>query len=374
MTVRSTISTNGNRVVLIYVRAVSGGAGKNAVRYANILAEIGFDVILTCGSAPDVGQFGLSGKARLVVFKTRKNLSAVRPLRRLLATETPDICLVVDASNLHAALLSLSAAPRRPVLILREALSTRERLEMRGPLMRVIKRMIHRIGYVRCDHVIALTRAMVAEHTGYWRVPAHKVVHIPNGVPICPADGNKARLRDDLILCVARLEVQKDIGTLLKAFALLRERRDVRLAIAGTGRLGEALRQEARELGIGAHVDFLGHVDATAPLYARARLAVLTSLWEGFPNVVIEALAQGTPVVATCTPGAVEILRDGAAGMLCNLHDPEDLARKMDAALSHDWDRAAIRARAMEFSEDRLSQRISALFEPYLSDPASPTR
>lgn len=354
--------------IVIYVRAISGGAGKNAVKYANILARAGHDVVLTCGKAPALGQFIPDAAVRLHVFDTRRNLAAVPHLRRILARDAPDICLVVDASNLPAMLLALSAHPRRPKLILREALSTWQRLQTRGPVMRRIKARIHALGYRRCDHVIALTQDMRGELVRQWGVAEDRISLIPNGiaVPVVPLNVPKASRRT--VLCVSRLEEQKDIPTLLKAFAIVRKSVDCDLVIAGEGRLRGVLGAQAKALGIADHVGFRGHVSDTAPIYAEAEVVVLSSLWEGFPNVIIEALAQATPVVATRTPGAVEILQGTACGLLSNLGDPDDLAEKLVQALSQHWERGALIARAREYSDERLTQRVVELFENFSKD------
>ncbi len=350
--------------IVIYVRAISGGAGKNAVKYANILAAHGNDVILTCGHAPSLNQYVPDHSVQLEVFGTRRNLSAVAPLRRILAQYHPDICLVVDASNLPAMLLSLSACNIRPKLILREALSTWERTQMRGLVMRKFKWLIHKFGYRQCNLVIALTQKMVTELRTHWGVAADQIALIPNGVSIAKNPKPEAEREANRIVCVARLEQQKDIATLLRAFAIARQSVACNLSIAGTGRLEKDLKTLAKTLEIDRHVDFLGHVDDIETLYAKAHLAVLSSLWEGFPNVVIEALSQGTPVVATRIPGAVEILENTGAGLLCEIGDAKDLADKILQALSQDWDRTAIHNRAFYFSDEKLAERVIAAVTP----------
>lgn len=349
--------------IFIYVRSISGGAGKNAVKYANILARAGHNVVLTCGQAPAVGQFIPDAAVRLHIFDTRRNLSAVPHLRRILTRDAPDICLVVDASNLPAMLLALPAHPRRPHLILREALSTWQRLQTRGPVMRHIKAIIHALGYRRCDHVIALTQEMRRELVSQWGVQEVKISLIPNGIAVPEMPMNVPDKGRRIVLCVSRLEDQKDISTLLKAFSIVRKTVDCDLVIAGEGRLRSILGAQAKALGIADHVDFRGHVSDTAPLYAKAEVVVLSSLWEGFPNVIIEALAQAIPVVATSTPGAVEILQGGDCGLLSKMADPDDLAAKLVQALSQPWDRGALIARARNYSDDRLTQRVVALFK-----------
>ncbi len=344
--------------IVIYVNAISGGAGKNAVKYADILARGGYRVTLACGHAPSLDQFQPDAAVHIKVFGTRSKLLAIPHLRRVLALEAPQICLVVDASNMPAMLLALSACPIRPKLVLREALSTWQRLQMRGPVMRRIKWLIHTAGYRRCDKVIALTRDMKRELTTHWGLPEDRIALIPNGVDVAPMRASGTVRQDNLIVCVSRLEQQKDIATLLRAFAIVRKSVACRLAVAGTGRLQGALESLADTLKIARDVQFLGHVDDTATLYASARLVVLSSLWEGFPNVVIEALAQGTPVVSTRTPGAVEILENTKAGLLCDLGDAEDMAEKIMLALSLDWDETEILNCAALYSDSELTNNV----------------
>ncbi|HET7292544.1 MAG TPA: glycosyltransferase family 4 protein [Vicinamibacteria bacterium] len=113
-----------------------------------------------------------------------------------------------------------------------------------------------------------------------------------------------------LIVNVKRLHPLADHATLLDAFALVRrERGDARLAIAGSGETGPALRAQAARLGLDETVTFLGLVpnEALAPLQAAADLFVLSSILEATPTVALEALASGTPVVSTDNPGGLEL-------------------------------------------------------------------
>ena len=123
---------------------------------------------------------------------------------------------------------------------------------------------------------------------------------------------------------------QKNHALLLRAFALL-ERPDARLMLLGNGELEPDLRRLAAELGIADRVIFAGfHPDPT-PFYRTADLFVLSSDYEGFGNVIVEALACGTPVVSTdCPSGPAEILADGEFGALVPVGDAQALARAID--------------------------------------------
>jgi glycosyltransferase involved in cell wall biosynthesis len=132
-------------------------------------------------------------------------------------------------------------------------------------------------------------------------------------------------------ISVGRLTAQKDIGTLLLAFAVARSlglQDD--LVLAGDGELRASLEQLARDLNIVNHTHFLGHCPNPYPLIRRARALVLSSIWEGFAYVPIEAMALGVPVISTaCPSGPVEILGNGEFGLLVPPRDPPQLAQPM---------------------------------------------
>ena len=133
--------------------------------------------------------------------------------------------------------------------------------------------------------------------------------------PWFPANGAAPTV--PVLVFAGRLEVEKDLPTLLRAFALLRQGRDCRLLIIGDGRLRPAIESECAALGLGDAVDLPGWVPNPYPLLRRAALVVLSSVWDALPTVLIEALALGTPVVSTeCGAGPREILDGGRLGPL----------------------------------------------------------
>ncbi len=116
---------------------------------------------------------------------------------------------------------------------------------------------------------------------------------------------------------VGRLTAQKDFSTLLRAFALVRRRRQARLMIMGEGEDRPVLEALARELGIADDVALPGFRLGIHAFLARAAVFALSSAWEGLPTVVIEALALGRRVVSTdCPSGPREILQGGRFGRL----------------------------------------------------------
>ena len=173
--------------------------------------------------------------------------------------------------------------------------------------------------------------------------PADRLTVIPNAVDPAPFDRAEAS-RDTLgvpdgsflILYVGRLDVQKGLATLLDAFALALAARpdlDWRLALAGDGPERDRLRGLAASLGLSDRVHWLGHRADVPALLRAADLLVLPSLWEGMPNVVLEAMAARRAVVATAVEGTVDLVRPGATGWLVPPADPAPLsAALLDAA------------------------------------------
>jgi glycosyltransferase involved in cell wall biosynthesis len=111
-----------------------------------------------------------------------------------------------------------------------------------------------------------------------------------------------------------------------------------------------------------------GFVANPAPYYEHADLHVLSSTGEGLPTVLIESLAAGTPVVSTdCPSGPREILAAGEFGRLVPVGDPESMANAMQASLAAEHDRAALMARAQDFSVDKAASRYLELLLPDLA-------
>jgi glycosyltransferase involved in cell wall biosynthesis len=157
-----------------------------------------------------------------------------------------------------------------------------------------------------------------------------------------------------VILGVGRLTGQKDFATLVSAFALVRGRRPCRLLIIGEGEEREHLEALAAMLGVTDGLDLAGFKPNPLPFMREARLLVMSSRWEGFGNVLVEALFCGTPVVSTdCPHGPREVLADGKLGRLVPVADPQALAEAIVEALDKAPDPPRLKARAADFSAAR---------------------
>jgi glycosyltransferase involved in cell wall biosynthesis len=178
---------------------------------------------------------------------------------------------------------------------------------------------------------------------------------------------------EPVIVACGRLTEQKDYPTLLRAFATLRTGLKAKLIVCGDGPLRDQLTSLASALGLADSVDFIGFVKNPFAFLSRAGLFVLSSRWEGFANVVAEALACGTPVVATdCPSGPAEILDGGKFGLVVPPEDPDKLAAAMRAVLSDAALAAELRSgaqdRARSFSSEIIGERYACALASIFSN------
>jgi len=156
----------------------------------------------------------------------------------------------------------------------------------------------------------------------------------------------------------------KGFDILLQAFAILREKRPARLMIVGKGPAEDSFRCQARELGVADDFLLTGFVPNPAAYMARASLFVLSSRSEGFGNVLVEAMACGTPVVSTaCAGGPVEILENGLHGPLVPVEDPSALARAMIDRLAAPRGSEGLKNRAEIFRVERIVSQYRQILE-----------
>jgi len=152
------------------------------------------------------------------------------------------------------------------------------------------------------------------------------------------------------------------VDVILRAAAAVAPRQRFHLAILGEGEQRAALEQLAAELGIADRVFFLGFQPQPWLFVSKADLFVLSSRYEGFGNVLIEAMRQGVPVVSTdCPGGPSEILEDGRYGRLVPCGDEQALADAMEAALDDRPSPELLKARAEALSGDAPVRRYVEL-------------
>jgi glycosyltransferase involved in cell wall biosynthesis len=214
--------------------------------------------------------------------------------------------------------------------------------------------------YAGMDMLVANT-ADIAAWIGEQGWPADRIRYIPNFAAAGPGGAlDRATLDTSadapLLLSMGRLHPSKAHDVALLALALLP---DACLWIAGSGPLEAQLKRLAHELGVDGRVRFLGWRSDASALYRAADVVLFPSRFEPLGNVVIQAWAHGTPIVAAASAGPAALIRDGEDGLLAPVDDAESLAAAVarlldDGALYARLSSAGIARVAQDFGEDRV--------------------
>lgn len=225
--------------------------------------------------------------------------------------------------------------------------------------------------YRSADAVVAVSNGVAKDIEKFAKLPANSVKCIYNPSfspkileraqeePVHPwfFDGGQ-----EILLAAGRLHKQKAYDVLLRAMALVRHHRDVRLLVIGEGDERKSLEAMRDELGLKDAVDFAGFCANPFAAMARSKLLVMSSAWEGLPTVLIEAMACDLPIVTTdCPSGPSEILDNGTYGYLTPVGDPVALSKAILEAL--DNPKRGGPERAKVFSVEAAVQRYLEVLE-----------
>ncbi|MEF8982622.1 glycosyltransferase [Thiohalorhabdus sp.] len=353
------------RVAIFLSFSGDGGVERMMLNLAGAMARLGVAVDLVHGRSEGGHVAQAPEGVRMVPLGARHSLTSIPGLVRYLRRNRPDALLAAKDRGNRAALQAVRLARTGTPTGVRLGNNLSGVLQGRDPLHRRLRaRLMHR-AYQRADAIIAVSRGVAEDTAAVADLPREAIRVLPNPV-ITPAlhrragdppettwpEGDGARL-----LGVGRLDRQKDFATLLRAFARLRQRRPARLLILGEGPERPRLEALAADLGVADAVALPGFATNPYPALARADLFVLSSAWEGSPNALTEALALGTPAVATdCPSGPREILADGELGPLVPVGDADALADAMAATLADPPDPDRLRA-GVERYRDTASAR-----------------
>lgn len=296
----------------------------------------------------------------------------ILPLARYLRKARPDIVLAAMWPLTSAAVLSWRLAGKRGRLYLSDhiqlSISCVQELQISPRYLRAVMRHT----YPAASGLIAVSEGVKQDmcRLGGFADSQVRVIYNPAATGVSPQPEPKS-VRQKLwgasfdyhILAAGRLKAQKDHSTLIRAFAKLPIALNAKLTILGEGGLQTELERLVRQLGLQDRVAMPGFVVDIYPWYCSADLFVLSSKWEGFGNVIVEALECGIPVVSTdCQSGPAEILENGHYGRLVPVRDVDALADAMIASLNEAPDRESLMNRARDFSVERISDEYLNYF------------
>ena len=368
-------------LIAIHIADLQGGGGERVcLTLADHLVRRGYGVDLVLCRASGALSSEVPPGVQLMDLKARGSLASVGPLRRYLKDRQPDILLAhLVPQNTMAVLASRLSRSRTRVFVTQHAALSAEAKAGWSPWRRLAP-LLYRWVLPRAAGVIAVSNGVASDLeavTGF-RASSVSVIHNPIETDVIrdkakePVDDAFLSSDEPLILGVGRLTDQKGFDVLIEAFAILAAQRPCRLALCGEGPERRALEARVSALGLGHRVKFLGFHANPIKVMAAADLLVLSSAREGFGNVLVEAMACGTPVAATdCPHGPAEILDRGRFGALTPVGDVAALAAAMARTLDNPLPKDLLIARSKEFSAEKAVDRyLEVLGLPRAAPPS----
>ncbi|MET0029439.1 MAG: glycosyltransferase [Candidatus Thiodiazotropha sp.] len=352
-----------------------GGVERMILNLVNALAEQGVRLDLLLIKTRSKHLETLHPSINRIDLGSRHTATSLLPLARYLKRVKPPALLAAkDRAGRIAVLARSLAGTPSTRLVMRLGTNLTAALAHKSPWRMRLRRLPIRLLYPRLDRIIAVSEGVRQDTLNVSGVAPDKVVVVRNPVitPRLQQDADAPPPHpwltdggDPVILGAGRLTLQKDFLSLLEAFARVRESLPCRLIILGEGRQREVLQQRAAELGIQAHLAMPGFTPNPYVYMRHARLFVLSSRWEGSPNVLTEAMALGVPVVATdCPSGPREILDQGRIAPLVPVGDVAALAQGMIQALTQPPERESLRNAVAEYHADCSARRYLDIISP----------
>ncbi|MHB1926790.1 MAG: glycosyltransferase [Leptospirillum sp.] len=311
--------------------------------------------------APDFEALGIP--VTLIRKKSRYDLSVVPRVRRFLRSGAFDIIHThLFTANFWGRLAALGLSP----IVVSSAHNV---VPKERPALVRVENFLDRLLSRATDAIFCVTGQVMQSMKADAGLPRHKLVTIENGLPFPDHPGcgrSSARTRLDLpeqakvMAVIGRFSTQKNHAGFLQALEeVVKEHPETIVLFVGEGELEPSVREEVAMRNLSGHVRFLGQRRDIPEILEALDLLVVPSLWEGLPNVMLEAMAAGIPVVATSVGGIPDVLTHQKTGVMCE-PTPDSLSQAMVWALSHPREMDAMARASSVLIRDRYDIRNTA--------------
>jgi len=359
------------RIAMFFWSLELGGVEHMMVQLSRELAARGHAVSLVLARAATETEYLPDDRVSVIrLDAATTGLTVLRLARHLRRARYDLVYTAMPTSNIVAlAAIWLSRAKSR--LVISERSNPRLEAQYSQTWRYRAAFALQRFCYPRADRIVAVSHDLADDLADFARLPRQKIHVIYN-----PAFDDRASVAASgpthpwldekvtpVILAAGRLTAQKDFVTLIKAFGQLRSKLNVRLMILGEGRERQNLKDLIDALGLADDVALPGFVPDIFPYLQKADVFALSSIWEGFGNVLVQAMAAGCSIVSTeCPNGPGEILARGAFGRLVPVGDIAGFANALEQSLALPFAAAALRERAGQFSLTQSADAYEQLF------------
>lgn len=351
-----------------------GGVERMVLNLIPQFIESGYSVELLALKAKHLQADALPPEVKLIRLKSRHSATVVNELAHYLKTTQPPAMLVAKDRPGRAALKARRKAKVSTRVVVRLGTNLSAALRHRNALQRWLRQVPVQRGYRDVDAIVAVSAGVADDTQRITGLPKTQIEVIRNPVITPRLDRLANEPLDDpwiaaqqtpWILGAGRLTLQKDFATLVRAFNIVQRTVPVRLVILGEGNQRPELEALIRSLGLTQSIHLPGYQKNPYPYLKHANLFVLSSRWEGSPNVLTEAAALGTAVVSTdCPSGPAELLQGGRYGPLVPVGDVAALAAAMLETLSNPLDGRMLQTATQDYRADVSARRYLELLYP----------
>jgi glycosyltransferase involved in cell wall biosynthesis len=375
--------SESKRILLVTTHLGGGGAERHLVRLANELSrrmEVAVGVARSGGSYERFLDANVKLKTLGLRFVNRYTtpscVTGVRNLRKLIFSYRPTWVL----SFLEPATWMVKKATEylveRPILIAGVQNNFRSDLKKSSGLSGMMN-LSYRQALLNMDHIVAISKGVSTSVIEDYPQLTSRISVIYNAAVESDSYESKENLKISepteiksvprLVAC-GRLVPQKGFDDLLKAMAIIIKQRACHLTILGKGPLLAELQSLTQQLNIEKHITFAGFHSNPLDFFSESDIFILSSRWEGFGNVVVEAMSVGLPVISTdCPFGPNEIITDGINGFLVSVGAPQQIADRVIYLLNNPKLAAEVaekaRHRSRDFSSDKIADCYYALLQ-----------
>jgi glycosyltransferase involved in cell wall biosynthesis len=366
---------NTKKIAIISRYSLFGGVSKVIKNLAVEFARKDIQVDLLLGGGDNPFADLLHNNIKVIDFNTKHSYTSLFYLILYIINNNPDVLFAIKHKPINIAIIAhlLSPNRRKRHLSIRIAGHISSSIQNKSSIQKFFHLLPIKSVYSKADSIITVSKEV---QTDLQRILKNKVANIctlPN--PSIPSNIESLASQEcnipwlkqrekPVIIGIGRFTPRKDFTTLIRAFSLVLSSMDCRLVLLGEGQEMENYIQVARQLHVESRVAFPGFVPNPYPCISRSDVLVLSSnAAEGSPNVLKEALALGTPVVATdCPSGPREILDGGRYGRLVPVADPESMAEAIVETLNNPPDPDVLRSAVQRYSvASSAGEYLSAL-------------
>ncbi len=348
-----------------------GGVNRVIANLSNAFVQRGIEVdVIALSSKYSTAKKLYASEVNLMTIDGPRAFSFI-PLWKFFSQNSTYDAIIssVDFVNVHTVLAYKLAKINSVLIVITHTDLSEEKKQIRSRILKVVYKLSG-VLYPSADHICAVSNGVAAsmhQELGLSNIDIqviyNPIVHQKNTETPPHIPHHWYQEDTPVLIGCGRLTKQKNFQLLIKAFALLHKDHSARLIILGDGEQKNALQLQIDHLDLADHVELVGNVANPLDYFYYSRAFIMTSLWEGFGNVIVEALSMGCPIVSTdCPSGPSEILENGKYGRLVKSNDEIALHHSILDELHHEKpSREYLQGRANNFRVDTIADQYLAL-------------